>query len=59
MSIYRVRGSYHFRGHAPGTTFEASLEPDEERRAVRRGNIEILFSQRITLDESKIRRPKG
>ncbi len=41
MTVYRVLIA-EFDGYAPGSTFEAVLDPAKERRALRRGNIEIL-----------------
>lgn len=40
--VYKVTGRLAFRGHKPGETFTAVLEPVAERRAVLRGNIELL-----------------
>lgn len=42
MSVYRVTGRWRYREHAPGETFEATLEPDAERRAVTHGVIEVI-----------------
>ncbi len=39
---YRVTGKRQYRWHAPGTVFEAKLDPDAERRAIERGSIEVL-----------------
>ncbi len=39
---YRVIGKRQYRWHSPGTVFEAKLDPDAERRAIERGNIEVL-----------------
>lgn len=43
---YRVTGARAYRGHEPGTTFEAVLDPAAEVRAIRRGSIELL--ERVT-----------
>ena len=59
MSVYRVTGRLKYRGHAPGQVFIATLDPEAERRAIRRGNIEVLAHGPVTLDPAKIRRPKG
>jgi hypothetical protein len=40
--VYLVTGKREYRGHAPGTTFEASLDPGVEHRAVTRGDITLL-----------------
>ena len=39
---YLVTGKRQYRWHAPGTVFEAKLDPDAERRAVERGSIRVL-----------------
>lgn len=43
---YLVTGNREYRGHQPGTIFEAALAPGPERRAVERGAIQLL--ERIT-----------
>jgi hypothetical protein len=46
MKAYRVvKGTRRFQGHAPGEQFEADLDPEQERRAVARGQIEVLDGQ--------------
>ena len=49
---YLVSGRLGFRGHRPGATFEACLNPALEARAVHRGNITLL--ERITLTVHKL-----
>ena len=39
---YLVTGKRQYRGHDPGTTFEARLEPNAERRAIARGDIRLI-----------------
>ena len=39
---YLVTGKRQYRWHAPGTVFEAKLDPDAERRAIERGSIRVL-----------------
>jgi len=39
---YLVTGTRRYRWHEPGTTFEARLDPDAERRAIERGSIRVL-----------------
>ena len=39
---YLVTGKRQYRWHAPGTVFEARLDPDAERRAIERGSIRVL-----------------
>lgn len=43
---YLVTGNREYRGHQPGTIFEAAIDPGPERRAVERGAIQLL--ERIT-----------
>lgn len=43
---YLVTGNREYRGHQPGTIFEAALAPGPEQRAVARGDIQLL--ERIT-----------
>lgn len=42
MTVYRVTGRTAYRSHQPGATFEATLDPRAEERAIRRNSIEIL-----------------
>lgn len=39
MTKYRVAGTTAFLGYQPGDTFEADLDPGQERRALERGSI--------------------
>ncbi len=39
---YLVTGRRQYRWHAPGTTFEAQLDPLAEQRAIERGSIIVL-----------------
>jgi hypothetical protein len=39
---YLVTGQRRYRGHEPGTTFEAQLDRNAEARAIRRGDIRLL-----------------
>lgn len=39
---YLVTGKRQYRWHAPGTVFEAQLDPDAEQRAIERGSIRVL-----------------
>jgi hypothetical protein len=48
---YRVLGTRRYRGHEPGTEFEAELERGAERRAIARGNIELVERFEPTLPE--------
>lgn len=40
--VYRVTGRRSYRGHPPGTIFEAALDPGPEQRAIARGDIRLL-----------------
>lgn len=40
--LYRVVGKREYRGHEPGEEFEARLERNAEKRAVMRGDLQIL-----------------
>ncbi len=42
MSVYRVTNRRSYRGHPRGTTFEATLDPLAEQRALTRGDIKVL-----------------
>lgn len=39
---YLVIGRRAYRGHQPGTTFEARLDRNAEARAIQRGDIQLL-----------------
>lgn len=39
---YQVIGQRAYRGHEPGTVFEARLDVSAERRAIYRGAIRLL-----------------
>lgn len=51
---YRVIGTRKYRGNAPGSTFDAVLDPEAEARALARGAIEVVGEQEAPL-ESKTR----
>lgn len=42
MTVYRVTSRVAYRSHLPGETFEATLEPAAERRALERGAIAVV-----------------
>ena len=58
MTLYKVIGTFKFRGHLPGETFFARIDPEDEARYIGR-NIEVLERLPFTLDPARIRRPKG
>lgn len=45
---YLVTGKREYRGHVPGSTFEAALDRNAEQRAINRGDIRLL--RRFTPD---------
>ncbi len=59
MSVYKVTGSSEFRGHQPGETFEAQLPEGMERRALRRGNIELVERSTPALVPGSYRLPRA
>lgn len=50
-AVYKVVGRRRYRGHEPGDTFEARLEPDQERRAINRGDIALVQRIESTLPD--------
>lgn len=42
MGEYLVTGKREYRGHAPGTVFEANLPGGAAARAIQRGDIRLL-----------------
>ena len=54
---YLVTGRRQYRWHKPGTTFEANLDPDAERRAIERGSIRVLEVVQTTLKRGSYRLP--
>lgn len=59
MTLYLVTGTTSYREHEPGQTFEASLPPDVEARALKRGAIEILERSTPRIQPSRWRPPDG
>jgi hypothetical protein len=55
---YVVTGNRQYRGHDPGTLFEAILDPLAERRAVRRGAIRLVERVRPEVEPGSFRLPK-
>jgi hypothetical protein len=47
-TTYKVTGPTGFMGHKPGETFDADLDPQQERRAVERGSI-----KKVTVKKEK------
>jgi hypothetical protein len=59
VSVYRVSGILKFRDHLPGQIFIATLPQGQEERALANGWIEILQRGPVTIEEHRIRPPKG
>lgn len=59
MSIYRVVGKHAYRGHKPGTRFEASIPPDAEHRALARGDIQVIDYTPVGLLPGSYTLPQG
>jgi hypothetical protein len=57
MSVYRVTGR-SYREHPHGAVFSANLEPDEERRALDRGSLELVRAGREALNPAKVKAPR-
>lgn len=55
---YEVVGSRTYRGHEPGTVFEAVLERQAETRALNRGNIRLLERVEIGVESGSFALPK-
>jgi len=56
---YEVIGRRLYRGHEPGSIFEARLERNAERRAIRRGDIRLLRVVQPKLQEGSFAFPDG
>lgn len=57
--IYRVSGRRAYRGHEPGEIFPALLEREAERRALERGDIELLERLIPALAAGSFKLPRG
>jgi hypothetical protein len=55
--LYLVTGRRRYRGHAPGTRFEARLDPGAEQRAISLGAIRLLKRITPALDPGSYRLP--
>jgi len=54
---YLVTGRRQYRWHAPGTVFEAILDPLAEQRAIERGSIRVLEVIEPTLENGSYELP--
>ena len=57
--VYRVTGTLGFRGHKPGETFEAVLDPRAEARAIARGNIRRIRTSTPQIRPGSYNLPPG
>ena len=46
MTTYKVTAATGFGDHKEGDEFEAELDPEQEQRAIERGSIEIVKSNK-------------
>jgi len=54
-----VAGSWPYREHKPGSTFEASLDPAVEERALASGAIRLLERRTPSIQPGTYRLPVG
>ena len=59
MGEYEVVGRREYRGHRPGTVFEARLDRAAESRAVARGDIRLLRIVEPQIQSGSWRLPDG
>lgn len=59
IGVYEVTGERAYRGHDPGTTFWAVLDPNAEQRAINRGSIRVIERLAAALPEHRYRLPIG
>lgn len=59
LGLYEVTGRRAYRGHDPGTTFEARIAPGPERRAVDRGDIRLIERFTPTIQPGSLTLPAG
>lgn len=57
--VYQVTGRRKYRGHDPGTTFEAALDPAVEQRALARRDIRLLRRVVPALEPGSYTLPAG
>lgn len=56
---YRVTGSRAYRGHPPGSEFDAKIASTVEARAIRRGDIALLERVIPSIVSENLALPKG
>jgi hypothetical protein len=59
LGRYEVTGTRIYRGHPPGTIFEARIAPGPENRAINRGSITLLERVPDDLRPNSYRLPDG
>ena len=59
FGLYRVSGRRNYRGHEPGSEFEARLDRNAERRAAARGDIQFLGHVTPELQPGSFTFPNG
>jgi hypothetical protein len=59
LGRYEVTGPRIYRGHPPGTIFEARIAPGPENRAINRGSITLLERVPDDLRPNSYRLPDG
>lgn len=57
--LYEVLSPRAYRGHPPGSTFQARIDRFAERRAVDRGDIRLLARITPTLQPGSYTLPQG
>jgi len=58
-TVYRVTGKREYRGHKPGSQFEAILDPGPEQRAIARGDITVIARVEPCLEAGSFSFPDG
>jgi hypothetical protein len=59
VSVYRVTGATAYHGNKPGTTFEAVFPPNVERRALRRGALQLIERSTPQIQPGSYQLPAG
>ena len=59
MAEYEVTGKREYRGHSPGSTFEARIPPGPESRAIARGDIVRIRTVEPSIQPGSFSLPEG
>jgi len=59
LGVYEVVGKRAYRGHEPGTVFEARIGPGPEGRAINRGDIRLLDRVTPNIQPGSYQLPAG